>query len=132
MIYLKIPLQYFSSSLKSLAYSHCPIKIEPTIGLDQMHGNPNSIDLLPIGTPNDLNSSRSSLNHSPQSQHSQQGAPPMDPMMMPRKKSKKGPAPKLFGNEKCKICESRATGFHYNVLSCEACKVSLYVLIVYI
>ena len=43
---------------------------------------------------------------------------------MPRKKSKKGPAPKLFGNERCKICDSRATGFHYNVLSCEACKVS--------
>ena len=43
--------------------------------------------------------------------------------MTPKKKSKKGPAPKLFGNEKCKICESRATGFHYNVLSCEACKV---------
>lgn len=42
--------------------------------------------------------------------------------MTPKKKSKKGPAPKLFGNEKCKICESRATGFHYNVLSCEACK----------
>lgn len=41
---------------------------------------------------------------------------------MPKRKSKKGPAPKLFGNEKCKICESRATGFHYNVLSCEACK----------
>lgn len=43
-------------------------------------------------------------------------------MLTPRKKSKKGPAPKLFGNEKCKICDSRATGFHYNVLSCEACK----------
>ena len=43
---------------------------------------------------------------------------------VPRKKSKKGPAPKLFGNERCKICDSRATGFHYNVLSCEACKVS--------
>ena len=42
---------------------------------------------------------------------------------VPRKKSKKGPAPKLFGNERCKICDSRATGFHYNVLSCEACKV---------
>jgi len=41
---------------------------------------------------------------------------------VPRKKSKKGPAPKLFGNERCKICDSRATGFHYNVLSCEACK----------
>ena len=44
---------------------------------------------------------------------------------VPRKKSKKGPAPKLFGNERCKICDSRATGFHYNVLSCEACKVTL-------
>jgi hypothetical protein len=40
----------------------------------------------------------------------------------PVKKSRKGPAPKLFGNEKCKICQSKATGFHYNVLSCEACK----------
>ena len=59
-------------------------------------------------------------------------AKPIDPSQpnqnsypeMPKRKSKKGPAPKLFGNEKCKICESRATGFHYNVLSCEACKVS--------
>ena len=48
---------------------------------------------------------------------------------VPRKKSKKGPAPKLFGNERCKICDSRATGFHYNVLSCEACKVSFYSLL---
>ena len=42
----------------------------------------------------------------------------------PVKKSRKGPAPKLFGNELCKICDAKATGFHYNVLSCEACKVS--------
>lgn len=49
-------------------------------------------------------------------------------MLTPRKKSKKGPAPKLFGNEKCKICDSRATGFHYNVLSCEACKVIIHAL----
>jgi len=41
---------------------------------------------------------------------------------VPERKTRKGPAPKLFGNEACKICESKATGFHYNVLSCEACK----------
>jgi len=44
------------------------------------------------------------------------------PVQLPVRKSRKGPAPKLFGNELCKICDSKATGFHYNVLSCEACK----------
>lgn len=129
MLCYKVKIKVFSTAK---GYNPCPIKIEPTIGLDPMHDNPNSIDLLPIGTPEDRNSNYSGPNNvspnnrnSPQSQHPQHG-PPLDPMMMPRKKSKKGPAPKLFGNEKCKICESRATGFHYNVLSCEACKVAYF------
>ena len=33
-----------------------------------------------------------------------------------RKIHKKGPAPKLLGNEKCEICGQLANGFHYNVL----------------
>ncbi|CAG5114102.1 Oidioi.mRNA.OKI2018_I69.chr2.g8173.t1.cds [Oikopleura dioica] len=49
-------------------------------------------------------------------------SPKVEPGLLPRKKNKKGPAPKLFGNETCKICDAKATGFHYNVLSCEACK----------
>lgn len=40
----------------------------------------------------------------------------------PEKRHVKGPAPKLNGDEKCTICSARATGFHYNVLSCEGCK----------
>ena len=48
------------------------------------------------------------------------------PVQLPVRKSRKGPAPKLFGNELCKICDSKATGFHYNVLSCEACKVIIW------
>jgi hypothetical protein len=39
-----------------------------------------------------------------------------------RKVHKKGPAPKLLGNERCEICGQLANGFHYNVLSCEGCK----------
>lgn len=39
-----------------------------------------------------------------------------------RKVHKKGPAPKLLGNERCEICGHLANGFHYNVLSCEGCK----------
>jgi len=42
--------------------------------------------------------------------------------VLPPKRSRKGPAPKLFGSERCSICNSKATGFHYNVLSCEGCK----------
>lgn len=41
---------------------------------------------------------------------------------IPQKRARKGPAPKLFGIERCTICSSKATGFHYNVLSCEGCK----------
>jgi hypothetical protein len=33
-----------------------------------------------------------------------------------RKVHKKGPAPKLLGNERCEICGHLANGFHYNVL----------------
>ena len=35
---------------------------------------------------------------------------------MKRKIHKKGPAPKLLGNERCQICGHPANGFHYNVL----------------
>ena len=38
-------------------------------------------------------------------------------------RSRKGPGRKIRVNEKCTICNARATGFHYNVLSCEGCKV---------
>ncbi|XP_069461532.1 oxysterols receptor LXR-beta-like isoform X2 [Ambystoma mexicanum] len=40
----------------------------------------------------------------------------------PERKRKKGPAPKMLGNEKCSVCGDKASGFHYNVLSCEGCK----------
>jgi len=36
-------------------------------------------------------------------------------------KRKKGPAPKMLGNEVCSVCGDKASGFHYNVLSCEGC-----------
>uniref|UniRef100_A0AAY4BR23 Oxysterols receptor LXR-alpha n=1 Tax=Denticeps clupeoides TaxID=299321 RepID=A0AAY4BR23_9TELE len=44
-------------------------------------------------------------------------APPGQPV-----KRKKGPAPKMLGNEVCSVCGDKASGFHYNVLSCEGCK----------
>ncbi|KAI5088676.1 oxysterols receptor LXR-alpha [Silurus meridionalis] len=44
-------------------------------------------------------------------------APENQPM-----KRKKGPAPKMLGNEVCSVCGDKASGFHYNVLSCEGCK----------
>ena len=37
-----------------------------------------------------------------------------------RKVHKKGPAPKLLGNERCEICGQLANGFHYNVLRNQA------------
>ncbi|CAL8404935.1 unnamed protein product [Boreogadus saida] len=40
----------------------------------------------------------------------------------PAVKRKKGPAPKMLGNEVCSVCGDKASGFHYNVLSCEGCK----------
>ncbi|XP_060130307.1 oxysterols receptor LXR-alpha isoform X2 [Zootoca vivipara] len=40
----------------------------------------------------------------------------------PPLKRKKGPAPKMLGNEVCRVCGDKASGFHYNVLSCEGCK----------
>ncbi|XP_038639724.1 oxysterols receptor LXR-alpha-like isoform X2 [Scyliorhinus canicula] len=40
----------------------------------------------------------------------------------PMIKRKKGPAPKMLGNEVCSVCGDKASGFHYNVLSCEGCK----------
>lgn len=44
------------------------------------------------------------------------------PSVIVKEKKKKGPAPKLNGNEVCLICNDKASGFHYNTLSCEGCK----------
>ncbi|XP_058162236.1 oxysterols receptor LXR-alpha isoform X4 [Dasypus novemcinctus] len=48
-------------------------------------------------------------------------APPGSTELHPPKR-KKGPAPKMLGNELCSVCGDKASGFHYNVLSCEGCK----------
>ncbi|XP_037378242.1 oxysterols receptor LXR-alpha isoform X2 [Talpa occidentalis] len=48
-------------------------------------------------------------------------APPESTEIRPQKR-KKGPAPKMLGNELCSVCGDKASGFHYNVLSCEGCK----------
>ncbi|XP_005990993.1 oxysterols receptor LXR-beta isoform X2 [Latimeria chalumnae] len=48
-------------------------------------------------------------------------SPAIDPEALPLKR-KKGPAPKMLGNEMCSVCGDKASGFHYNVLSCEGCK----------
>ena len=45
----------------------------------------------------------------------------LHPELRPQKR-KKGPAPKMLGNELCSVCGDKASGFHYNVLSCEGCK----------
>ncbi|XP_078540590.1 oxysterols receptor LXR-alpha [Lissotriton helveticus] len=45
-----------------------------------------------------------------------------EPAEGPPMKRKKGPAPKMLGNELCSVCGDKASGFHYNVLSCEGCK----------
>ena len=42
-------------------------------------------------------------------------------LLLPERK-RKGPVPKLYGDEICLICDDKATGFHYGALSCEACK----------
>ncbi|XP_010895377.1 oxysterols receptor LXR-alpha isoform X2 [Esox lucius] len=49
------------------------------------------------------------------------GDMPANPEGQPVKR-KKGPAPKMLGNEVCSVCGDKASGFHYNVLSCEGCK----------
>ncbi|XP_037855326.2 oxysterols receptor LXR-alpha isoform X2 [Chlorocebus sabaeus] len=48
--------------------------------------------------------------------------PPLEPTEIRPQKRKKGPAPKMLGNELCSVCGDKASGFHYNVLSCEGCK----------
>ncbi|XP_043357050.1 oxysterols receptor LXR-beta isoform X3 [Dermochelys coriacea] len=40
----------------------------------------------------------------------------------PERRRRKGPAPKMLGSELCSVCGDKASGFHYNVLSCEGCK----------
>ncbi|XP_037694485.1 oxysterols receptor LXR-alpha isoform X1 [Choloepus didactylus] len=47
---------------------------------------------------------------------------PRDSIELHPPKRKKGPAPKMLGNELCSVCGDKASGFHYNVLSCEGCK----------
>uniref|UniRef100_A0A2K6GAZ9 Nuclear receptor subfamily 1 group H member 3 n=1 Tax=Propithecus coquereli TaxID=379532 RepID=A0A2K6GAZ9_PROCO len=47
---------------------------------------------------------------------------PSEPTELRPQKRKKGPAPKMLGNELCSVCGDKASGFHYNVLSCEGCK----------
>lgn len=47
---------------------------------------------------------------------------PAEPTELRPQKRKKGPAPKMLGNELCSVCGDKASGFHYNVLSCEGCK----------
>ncbi|XP_062973577.1 oxysterols receptor LXR-alpha isoform X2 [Elgaria multicarinata webbii] len=47
---------------------------------------------------------------------------PSEHVENPPLKRKKGPAPKMLGNEVCSVCGDKASGFHYNVLSCEGCK----------
>ncbi|XP_033004404.1 oxysterols receptor LXR-alpha isoform X2 [Lacerta agilis] len=47
---------------------------------------------------------------------------PPEHIETPPLKRKKGPAPKMLGNEVCRVCGDKASGFHYNVLSCEGCK----------
>lgn len=46
----------------------------------------------------------------------------VEPEEEPERKRKKGPAPKMLGHELCRVCGDKASGFHYNVLSCEGCK----------
>ncbi|KAF4011351.1 hypothetical protein G4228_001824 [Cervus hanglu yarkandensis] len=46
----------------------------------------------------------------------------LDTAEEPERKRKKGPAPKMLGDELCQVCGDTASGFHYNVLSCEGCK----------
>uniref|UniRef100_A0A8C9PW00 Nuclear receptor subfamily 1 group H member 2 n=1 Tax=Spermophilus dauricus TaxID=99837 RepID=A0A8C9PW00_SPEDA len=46
----------------------------------------------------------------------------LEPEEEPERKRKKGPAPKMLGHELCRVCGDKASGFHYNVLSCEGCK----------
>uniref|UniRef100_A0A8C2VRY9 Nuclear receptor subfamily 1 group H member 3 n=1 Tax=Chinchilla lanigera TaxID=34839 RepID=A0A8C2VRY9_CHILA len=45
-----------------------------------------------------------------------------EPTELRPQKRKKGPAPKMLGHELCSVCGDKASGFHYNVLSCEGCK----------
>lgn len=41
------------------------------------------------------------------------------------KKAKKGPTPRQQ-EELCLVCGDRASGYHYNALTCEGCKGRLY------
>ena len=102
------------------SFTPCEIKVEPIF--NRSDSSPTQFLVGGTSSPESagiVDERQLSVNHRQINQH----APDQPNFQQPRRKSKKGPAPKLFGNEKCKICESRATGFHYNVLSCEACKV---------
>lgn len=44
---------------------------------------------------------------------------------MDAKKSKKGPVPRQQ-EELCLVCGDRASGYHYNALTCEGCKGNIF------
>uniref|UniRef100_A0A8B9Y2D4 Nuclear receptor subfamily 1 group H member 2 n=1 Tax=Bos mutus grunniens TaxID=30521 RepID=A0A8B9Y2D4_BOSMU len=76
----------------------------------------NSLCLLPGNGPSTPSSSPGGKEDGPEPCPG--GAAPDEP----ERKRKKGPAPKMLGDELCQVCGDTASGFHYNVLSCEGCK----------
>ena len=46
----------------------------------------------------------------------------MEPIRTSANRKRKGPVPKLNGDELCHICGDKASGFHFGVISCEGCK----------
>ncbi|CAL8244416.1 unnamed protein product [Lota lota] len=90
-----------------------------------MLGNPSRADDLPVpshdGTSLGEMSSPLPVEHGDMKLDPAVGDMPANTDGQPVKR-KKGPAPKMLGNEVCSVCGDKASGFHYNVLSCEGCK----------